>query len=451
MTQSTITRDKYLSDFKTFSTNGASLAPTWLKQLRESAIRQFERMGFPTTRDERWRFTNLSALTKATFDRVRDCDDDLPSESDLALHGLDLAGAHRIVFVNGRYAESLSRLDGIPKNVIVSDLASAVKLATEPVVRYLARHAKADNNPFTALNTAFVTDGAFIYVPEDVVLETPIQVVYLASVPHQVMHPRSLIVIGNGAAATVVERYVGLIDDVYWTNTVCEVVVEENARLDIYRVQQESDQAYHTATSHAYQRRDSRYSLTTVAVGSALCRHDIEVKLDGTGAECHLYGLSQLSGRQHVDNHTTIDHVKPHCRSWEYFNGIYDQRSRGVFTGRIIVRPDAQGTDSKQTNNNLLLSERARADSQPQLEIYADDVRCTHGATLGPIDEEALFYLQSRGLEVTEARNLLTYGFGVEILNQITIGDLRSELDELLQKRLAASTAAADASNDSGD
>ncbi len=450
MKQLTATRDKYLSDFKIFSTNGASLAPAWLRQLREDAMGQFDRTGFPTTRDERWRFTNLSELARATFDLASDRGDDIPSETDLELHHVDIADTNRIVFVNGKYVEALSRLDGIPSNVMVSDLASAAKLGAEPLVQHLAQHAETDSNPFTALNTAFMADGAFIYVPNEVVLKTPIQVVYLATVPHQVMHPRSIMVVENGASATVVERYVGLIDDVYWTNSVCEVVVEENARLDLYRIQQESEKAYHTATSHAYQRHNSRYSLTTVAIGSALSRHDIEAVLDGTEAECRLYGLSQLSGRQHVDNHTTIDHAQPHCTSWEYFNGIYDERSRGVFTGRIIVRPDAQGTNSKQTNNNLLLSERARADSQPQLEIYADDVRCTHGATLGPIDEKALFYLRTRGLKETEARNLLTYGFGVEILNQIAIGDLRRQLDELLQERLAAGTAAA-ARDDPGE
>ncbi|MFQ5702828.1 MAG: Fe-S cluster assembly protein SufD [Gemmatimonadales bacterium] len=438
MTRATIDKKRYLSDFKTFLDNGASNAPAWLQKLRKVAVEQFERVGFPTTRDERWRFTNLSALAKTPFDLAPDDGEILLSRADLLPHRLDMVAGHEIVFVNGRFKRELSQLDGLPEGVIVSDLAGAVADEVEPVTLYLAQYAEPADNPFTALSTGFMSDGAFVYVPDDLVVKQPIQLLFLASAPQKVVHPRSLIVVGNGAAATVVERYVGTVDATYWTNAVTEAVVEENARLDLYRIQQESEQSYHTATTQAYQRRDSWYSLTTVALGSALTRHDINAVLDGRGAECRLYGLSQLSGRQHVDNHTTIDHAQPHCNSWEYFNGIYDDQSRGVFTGRIIVRPDAQKTDSKQTNNNLLLSERARADSQPQLEIYADDVKCTHGATLGPIDERALFYLQSRGLGAAEARSTLTYGFGVEILNQIAIDGLRQQLDALLHERLEA-------------
>jgi Fe-S cluster assembly protein SufD len=226
------------------------------------------------------------------------------------------------------------------------------------------------------------------------------------------------------------------VDGTYWTNAVTEAVVQENARLHLYRVQREGAQASHTATTQSHQRRDSNFALTTIEIGGALSRHDINAVLAGQGAECSLYGLTQIQGKQHVDHHTTIEHARPHCNSWEFFNGIYDDKSRGVFTGRILVHPGAQQTDSKQTNNNLLLSKGARADSQPQLEIYADDVKCTHGATLGPIDEKALFYLQTRGIEAEVARNLLTYGFGVEILNKIEIAELRELLDELVHARL---------------
>ena len=221
-----------------------------------------------------------------------------------------------------------------------------------------------------------------------------------------------------------------------WTNVVTEVVLSEKARFETYRIQYESERAYHTATTQTYLQRDSSFYLNTIVLGSALCRHDINAVLDGPGAECTLYGLSQIRGQQHVDHHTTIDHAQPQCNSWEFFNGIYDDQARGVFTGRIIVRPGAQQTDSKQTSNSLLLSERARADSQPQLEIYANDVKCTHGATLGPIDERSLFYLRSRGLTAEEARNVLTYGFGAEILSKIKLDEVRGRLDALIKGRL---------------
>jgi len=248
-----------------------------------------------------------------------------------------------------------------------------------------------------------------------------------------VAHPRNLYVAEAGAQASVVESYAATSSAAeYWTNAVTEIVVGENATLDTYRVQRESQDAFHTASTHSVQGRSSRFSLITFSFGGALSRHDIHAVLDGEGADATLDGLSMLRGRQHTDYHTTLEHAQPNCTSWEYFNGVFDDRSRGVFTGRIIVRPGAQKTDSKQTNNNLLLSDHARADSQPQLEIYADDVKCTHGATLGPIDDEHLFYLQSRGLSVDEARAMLTYGFGSEILNAVKADDVRSALDRIV-------------------
>ncbi len=432
-------KETYLSEFKAFSDNGASGVPGWLRAIRSQGIERFGRVGFPSTRDERWRFTDVARLSETPFTLANGEPTTKLSHSDLERHLIDSGAPYRLVFVNGQYAEELSRVAGVPSGVVMGTLAGAVEEEVEVAQRHLARYARPGDNPFTALSSAFIADGAFVYIPKGIVLEDHLEVVFLA-VPEcarAVAHPRNLVVVGDDAAVTIVESYIGLSDDVYWTNAVTEAVVGENARLETYRIQWESDQAYHTATTHSHQKGDSVYSLTTIALGSTLSRHDINAVLDGVGAECSLYGLSQLRGRQHVDHHTTIEHAQPHCHSWEYFNGIYDDRSRGVFTGRIIVRPGAQLTDSKQTNNNLLLSEQARADSQPQLEIYADDVKCTHGATLGPIDDRALFYLQSRGLDVEAARSLLTYGFGVEILNHIGIAQLRDRLDKALRTRLA--------------
>jgi Fe-S cluster assembly protein SufD len=322
--------------------------------------------------------------------------------------------------------------------VVIGSLAEAIRSHPEIVHEHLAQHATPEANPFSALATAFVEDGAFVYVPRNVVLDRPLQIVFVSTGgPRPVVsHPRALFVIDESAQVSLVEQYVGNGRGGYWTNVVTEWVIGENAVVDAYRIQRERADAFHTAATWSRQARSSVYSVVNFAFGGGLTRHDITAVLDGEGAECTINGLSVLGGDQHVDYHTTIDHAKPHCNSWELFNGVYDRRARGVFNGRIIVRPGAQKTDSKQTSNSLLLSEEARSDSQPQLEIYADDVKCTHGATLGPVDDRSLFYLQSRGIDAAAARNLLTYGFGAEILNAVSLEPLRAHLDDVIRAQL---------------
>ena len=251
-----------------------------------------------------------------------------------------------------------------------------------------------------------------------------------------VTHPRTLVVVERLARIALLEVYAGVGGGLYWTNAVTELVVDEGARADVYRVQRESERAFHVASTHARQLRDSAVSLHSAAFGAALARHDLTALLDGEGARCLLNGLYLGHGSQHLDHHTVVDHARPNCESREHFNGMLDDRSRGVFNGRIVVRAGAQHTDSKQSNNNLLLSEEARADSQPQLEIHADDVKCTHGATLGPIDEKALFYLESRGIGADEGRAMLTYGFGEEIISRMDVPELREQLDAILRRRV---------------
>jgi Fe-S cluster assembly protein SufD len=270
------------------------------------------------------------------------------------------------------------------------------------------------------------------------VVDQPLQIVFVNTGGAElvVSHTRALFVIEDGAQVSLVEQYAGNGRGPYWTNVVTEWVIGENAVVDAYRIQRERTDAFHTATTWSTQGRSSVYSVVNFAFGGGLTRHHITAVLDGEGAECTINGLTALGGDQHVDYHTTIDHAKAHCNSWELFNGVYDDRARGVFNGRIIVRPGAQKTDSKQTNNSMLLSEDARSDSQPQLEIYADDVKCTHGATLGPIDERSLFYLHSRGIGGGAARNLLTYGFGAEILNSVSLEPLRAHLDDVIHAQL---------------
>jgi Fe-S cluster assembly protein SufD len=323
---------------------------------------------------------------------------------------------------------------------VVGSLRDVLRTDPNLVEPHLAKYALDDYNPLAALNTGFIHDGGFLFVPAKVVLERQVHFLFLTlpsdGDPAPVTYPRNLYVVETGAQASLVESYAGTGVGVYWTNAVTEVVVGENANLDAYRIQRENVDAYHTATTHSVQGRHSNYSFITFTFGAALSRHDIRAVLDGEGADATLDGLSMLRDRQHTDYHTTLEHAQPQCTSWEYFNGVFDDRAHGVFNGRIIVRQGAQKTDSKQTNNNLLLSGNARADSQPQLEIYADDVRCTHGATLGPIDDEHMFYLQSRGLTKDAARDMLTYGFGSEILNAVKSEQVRQDLDRIIHEWL---------------
>jgi len=400
-------KQHFIEQYRKFEANGASGSPGWLRSLRERAIARFDEVGFPSTRLEQWRFTNVQPIADTPFT--------------LSAVRWDVARVP-----NGGGAT-------------VTTLGEAMQRWPDLVQAHLARHAPVDANPFTALATAFLADGIFVHVPAGAVIDEPIQLT--CRIPsgdaRPMTHPRLLIVLERNARAKLIEVYEGEAGGgVSLTNAVTEVVLADGAHLDLCREQRHGSQSYHTATTQSHQGRDSRFVFTAIALGAALARHDINAVLDGTGAFLILNGLSVLRERQHVDHHTTIEHGQPHCESHEYFNGIYDGESHGVFNGRIIVRHGAQRTDSKQTNNNLLLSETARADSQPQLEIYADDVKCTHGSTVGPLDPTALFYLRSRGLDAAAARGLLTYGFGAEILDRITIPGVRERLDRMIRDRL---------------
>ena len=429
--------ERLVQAYQAFAANGASGAPAWLKELRAGGIARFGALGFPTTKQEAWRFTSVAALQETPFELAHPA---LRTPHLAEIEPFLLGNGPRLVFVNGLLARSLSTplLDGVRLDGLARTLVDAPDL----VRQHLSKYAAFADRPFAALNTAFVHDGAFVHVPARTVFEQPIQLLFLA-VPSGnaplISHPRNLIVVEREARASVVETYVALAEGggTYWTNAVTEVVAGDGARVDCYRIQRESDRAYHVAVTDVHQGRDSIANVHAVSFGGALARHDLRGTLAGPGGYLILNGLYALTGDQHADHHTAIDHAAPHCESHEYFNGVLDDRSRGVFNGRIIVRPGAQKTDSKQTNNNLLLSRDAHADSQPQLEIYADDVKCTHGSTVGPLDPKALFYLESRGIGEDEARRLMTYGFAAEILNRMDIAPLREQLDRIVRARLA--------------
>ncbi len=423
---------------------------TWINRLRENAFDRFEQTGFPTTRDEEWKYTNVAQIAKTKFALTVSGNEDLTlAESvsgNMAVEEFACPEARnsRMVFVNGVFQAGLSSLSGLPQGVIAMSLAEALENETHQLVlrERLARQADYNTNPFTALNTAFLENGAYLRIPKDVQVNAPIHLLFLSDPQSdnapQASFPRVIIVAEKGSAATVIESYASAQDGVYLTNAVVEIFIEDNARLEHYKVQRENAQSFHIAMTAAELGRDSRFNSTTITLGAELSRHDILVKLDAEGSECSVDGLYLVTTGQHTDTHSIIDHRVPHCTSHQLYKGILDGKSRAVFNGKIFVRVDAQQTNAFQTNRNLLLSPEARVDTKPQLEIYADDVKCSHGATVGQLEEEELFYLLSRGLNTDLARNLLTYGFAEEVINKIKIESIKAQLDETVLHRLHA-------------
>ena len=435
--------DGYLSDFERFEKNGAAKGPSWVHEIRRAALSRFAELGFPTARHpdpelrEEWKYTSVAPIVGLRF-KPADHELSWPASDALASATLGSVACAELVFVNGRYSPELSSRRSLPKRVAALSLPAALNTHPESIEPHLARHASSQNHPFVALNTAFMRDGAFVYVPTGTVVEAPIHLLFISTGRGHptVSYPRNLIVAGRDSQVTIVERYIGLQNDAYFTNAVTEVVVGENAAIDHYKLQREGEDAFHIATLQVHQGRSSNFSSHSVALGGALVRNDVNAVLDGEGSECTLNGLYMATGQQHVDNHTRIDHVKPHCLSRQLYKGVLDGKARGVFNGKIVVHPAAQKTDAKQTNKNLLLSAEALIDTKPQLEINNNDVKCTHGSTIGRLDEDSIFYLRSRGIGVEAARSLLTYAFASEIINGIKVEPLRAKLENLLVRRL---------------
>jgi Fe-S cluster assembly protein SufD len=445
MTAVVTVKDRYLAAFEAFERAGAAGGPAWLLRLRREAIARFAEQGFPTVRLEDWKYTSVAPIASTAFRLADGAFDGLPDEAIEALVARE-PEAHRLVFVNGRYSAKLSSLAPLPVGAQVASLAETLITDAAVLERHLTRYATSDGigYGFTALNTAFAQDGAFVHLPPGVRVTEPIHLLFIAtSLTAPVLaQPRNLIVADRGSEATVIERYVGLGDDPYCTNTVTEIVLGEGARLEHDKIEQESEQAFHVGTTQVVQECDSAFTSSSVALGGKLARNNLSVRFAGAGGTCALNGLYVPHAGQHVDNHTLIEHVQPRCTSRQLYKGVLDGVARAVFNGRVIVRQDAQHTDAHQTNKNLLLSEGAEVDTKPQLEIFADDVRCTHGAAVGQLDEDAVFYIRSRGLDTQAARMLLTYGFMSDVINRITVASIREQLDGLLMARLRAGAGA---------
>ncbi len=423
----------------------AANVPAWLKRLRSNAMDVFGQLGFPSVREEDWKYTNVAPIARSAFrpsTLLRYSDTPIPSSSINSL--LYPEAVHsQLVFVNGRLRADLSNLTGLHDSVWISELRRAMleEKTAEIVREHLARGADYVRNGFTALNTAFISDGALVVLPRDHQIQAPISLVFLTdgAEANSVTFPRVLIVADENSNATIIESYAGVGGQPYFTDAVVEVVMKDGSRLTHYKIQRESIDAYHVATTTVSLGGNCSYDATSIMFGAEISRHDIAVTMEHEGAECWIDGLYTVGDGQHVDTHSVIDHRTPHCTSHQLYKGILAGKSRAVFNGRIFVRHGAQKTDALQTNKNLLLSNEARVDTKPQLEILADDVKCAHGAAVGQIDEEELFYLRSRGLDAVLARNLLTYGFAEEVIAKIEVGSLKTQLEEAVLNTLHAS------------
>jgi Fe-S cluster assembly protein SufD len=425
--------NSYQAAFRSVRESSPTVA--WLELVRNSAMDRFEQLGFPSVNDEDWKYTNLATLAKEEFVPVT-------SDSGKAFP-LDhfaypeTAEAHLVV-VDGFLHEDLSTKTGLG-DVVAIDLFSAVEDAryNKIVRKYFARNAGYHNNGLTALNTAFLQSGVFLWIPKNVKLERPLQITFVADAENGASFPRLLVVAEENSSATVIESFASTNGGKYFTNAIAEIVLKDGAQLEHYRVQRESNNAYHVSTTSAELGRASRYDTTSINLGAKLSRHDVSVVMDHEGAETAVDGLYMVGADQHSDTHSVIDHKQPHCTSHQLYKGILDGNGRAVFNGKVFVREGAQKTDAQQTNKNLLLSDKARVDTKPQLEIYADDVKCAHGAAVGQIDPEELFYLETRGIGPELGRSLLTYGFAEEVIGKIKIDSIRAQLDEFVLRQLA--------------
>jgi Fe-S cluster assembly protein SufD len=432
---SVVADDRYLKDLLQGQSQLSASPLERLNQLRSNAVNRVNALNLPTKNDEEWRFTDISPLTKVSFQPVRVAS---PLQSSDVEHFYLTETVTRLVFIDGIYAPHLStQIAETSKNsgMVVSSLAAASSEDLAAIESHLGYHTELQDNIFAALNTAFLHEGALIIVPRNISVETPVHLLFIATQKEVSSHPRCLLIAEPGSTVTVIEDYVTLQEETYVTNTVAEFVLADSAHVNHIRIQRDSKEAFHMANCSVSLARESRYQSVSVAFGARISRYNLNVLLQGEGAECTADGLALISNRQLADTHACIDHIKPHCTSHQLHKCIIDDAAHAVFNGKIIVRPGAQLTNSTQSNRNLLLTSKARIDTKPQLEIFADDVKCAHGATVGQLDNEEIFYLKSRGLSEVTARNLLTYAFGAEVIERIPIASLKFRLEQAVHEQ----------------
>ena len=440
MTKLSLREDRYLAAFHSLEGSDFQADPPWLKDLRRNAISRFGALGFPTNRrgNEEWKYTNAGPIANMSFDPIGKVVGGTISPSQLSL--MSLRGSHEnlIVFVDGNYSEPLSSGGTLPSGVIFMDMADAFGHESDLLPKHVGSLASVDDRAFTALNTAFFRHGAFIHVPKGLTIDEPIQILFISTdkAENMVFHPRILIVAGVASKATFIESYFSVSDVPYFTNQVTEVVAEAGSRVNYYKIQRQSEKAFHVSTTHSLLAADSTFNSTNTDLGGALVRNNLDVLLDEEGGFCRLNGLYLVTGSQHVDNQVIIDHAKPYTNSQELYKGVLAQKARSVFHGSITVRPGAKKVNANQVDKNLLLSDQAEAFTKPAFWIYCDDVKCGHGAACGQIDENALFYMRSRGIGEKEARRLLIEAFVDDVIDGVDSMRIRAHLDTLILEKL---------------
>jgi Fe-S cluster assembly protein SufD len=428
--------ESYLEAFTEFSAVTAG-SPAWLRDLREAAFARFSAVGFPTTHDEDWRFTNISALVRTPFRLARGSANEF-TVSDLVQWRMEGAAA-RLVFVDGRFEPQLSNWAVLRKGVTVNGLGREIASRPDAVAAHFGRYVDTERDAFCALNQAFAEDGAYVHVGRGVVVEQPIHLLFISTSGDApaMTHPRNLIVVEDQGQASIIEDYISRGDQTpAFSNAVTELVAGESANVQHTMIEREHLKTYNFSTLRIQQARSANVASHSLLLGGAMVRNNVHPVLAGEGGECVINGLFIGAGRQHLDNYMLVEHASPHCASRQFYNGILDEHAHGVFHGRIVVHKDAQKTDAKQTNRNLLLADDAQIDTKPQLEIYADDVKCTHGATIGQIEENALFYLRSRGISEMEARRLLLEAFAGECIDRMKPGAARDYTEAVVLERL---------------
>lgn len=406
----------------------------WVMQARQLAFERFLARGFPGRRDEEWKYTDVSVLGRRASLAPDHIPPDPPSEAALYAWLLAQENAYLMVFVNGHYAPELSAAGKLPPGIRLESLADMLDDSLDlPEPFFAQQH---ERTAFSMLNTAYTTDGMVLHLAPGTVLPAPVYLLFVASGHGVAIYPRNIVIAGEGARATVIEHYLGMVDAHNFTDAVTQISLGANAVVEHCKLLLEGDASYHIAGIHAEQAAGSGFTSNSFALGGRLSRNDITVSLKEAGAQCTLNGLYLLDGKQHADHHTRIDHFAPSCTSREYYRGVLDGESHGVFNGKVVVHPGAIKTDAHQSNRNLLLSPKAEIDTKPQLEILADDVKCTHGATVGQLDDESLFYLRSRGIDAVLARSMLIYGFANDIVGRISSPELRRRIAQLVLDRL---------------
>jgi len=430
-------KEFYTELFRKFESGLNGHSKTYIHSLRRNAIDQFREMGFPTQQNEEWKYTSIAPLLKHNFVPADSKAEIQLNKEALSKYSIKDLQFSLFVFVNGLFSRQLSQPLPEAEKIKFESLAASDLHNAAFIEKHFGKYVKTDNG-FTALNTAFAYDGAVIHIPENTVLENPVHLLFLSGDDNKeiLSQPRNLIVAGKHSKVHIIESFYSISDNPYLLNSVTEIILEENALINFDRIQNESDKAFHINRTHVQQYRSSNFMSHVVTLSGSLVRNDVISVLSEPGSEAHFYGLYLVDGKRHVDNHTLIDHAAPHCHSNELYKGILDEKSRGVFNGKVIVRKDAQKTLAYQSNKNLLLSHFAKIDTKPQLEIFADDVKCSHGATVGQLDMESLFYLRSRGISKERARSILIKAFASDVIEEMENTQLRDSLNERILNRL---------------